>query len=162
MEGGGTELALETLVSHVQHQTTTQPGRRSGRVTLHSQREPGPEVCLGPFPISQTALCSVRVRGSQNVFYILWVFALEGFKSKDQILWSFVTISTFTVWSNELQMHRPLLSGLQSKLEMGWVDNVTFCRRLTEPATPISTPSESFFDRWIGYSLKIRSKCMRR
>ena len=71
MEGGGTELALETLVSHVQHQTTTQSGRRSGRVTLHSQREPGPEVCLGTFPISQTALCSVRVRGSQNVFYIL-------------------------------------------------------------------------------------------
>lgn len=77
-------------------------------------------------------------------------------KSPDQILWSFVTISTLTIWSNEPQTQRPLLSGLQSKLEMGWVDKVTFCRRLTEPATPISTPSESFFDRWIGYSLQTR------
>lgn len=79
-------------------------------------------------------------------------------KSSDQILLSFVIISTLTIWSNELQMQRPLLSGLQSKLEMGWVDNVTFCKRLTEPATPISTPSESFFDRWTGYSLKARTK----
>lgn len=69
------------------------------------------------------------------------------FRALGQMVWSLVTISTRTVWSKELQMQSPLLSGLQSKLETGCVDKVTFCRRLTEPATPISTPSESFFDR---------------
>lgn len=67
-----------------------------------------------------------------------------------QTLFNFVTMSTRTVWSKEPQTHRPLLSGLQSMLEIGCVDNVTFCRRLTEPATPISLPSESFFERWAG------------
>lgn len=73
-----------------------------------------------------------------------------------QILFSLVTMRTLTVWSKALQTHSPLLSGLQSRLEIGWVDKVTFCRRLTEPATPISIPSESFFERWAGYSLETK------
>lgn len=36
-----------------------------------------------------------------------------------QMVCSLVTISTRTVWSKELQMQSPLLSGLQSKLETG-------------------------------------------
>lgn len=73
-----------------------------------------------------------------------------------QILLSFVTISTLTVWSKAPQTHSPFLSGLQSRLEMGCVDRVTFCKRLTDPATPISDPSESFFERCAGYSLPMR------
>lgn len=41
------------------------------------------------------------------------------FKPLGQMVWSFVTISTRTIWSKELQTQSPLLSGLQSKLEMG-------------------------------------------
>lgn len=73
-----------------------------------------------------------------------------------QTLLSLVTISTLTVWSKAPQTHSPFLSGLQSRLEIGCVDRVTFCKRLTEPATPISAPSESFLERWAGYSLAIR------
>lgn len=73
-----------------------------------------------------------------------------------QTLLSLVTISTLTVWSKAPQTHSPFLSGLQSRLEIGCVDRVTFCKRLTEPATPISAPSESFFERWAGYSLAER------
>lgn len=74
-----------------------------------------------------------------------------------QTLFSFVTMSTLTVWSNELQTQSPLLSGLQSRLEIGCVDSVTFCKRLTEPATPISMFSESFLERCAGYSLEIKT-----
>lgn len=70
-----------------------------------------------------------------------------------QILLSLVTISTLTVWSKAPQTQSPFLSGLQSRLEMGCVDRVTFCKRLTAPATPISDPSESFLERCAGYSL---------
>lgn len=127
---------------------------------LHAHTEAGLGICVGAFSISQIQLCSTRVRGSgtHSKFYECSAGWFQSPKASDQILWSFVIISTLTIWSNELQMQRPLLSGLQSTLEMGWVDNVTFCRRLTEPATPISTPSESVFDRWTGYSLRTRTK----
>lgn len=66
---------------------------------------------------------------------------------------SLVTMSTRTDWSKPAHTHRPCLSGLQSRLAMGWVDRVTFCKRLADPATPTSTPSESCLLLWAGYSL---------
>lgn len=132
---------------------------RSSRWALHTQRGE-PEVYIWAFFISQTQPWPRRVGGcrAHSKFSECPTGRFQSPKSSDQTLLSFVIISTLTIWSNELQMQRPLLSGLQSILEMGWVDNVTFCKRLTEPATPISTPSESFFDRWAGYSLKARTK----
>lgn len=70
-----------------------------------------------------------------------------------QTVLSLVTMRTRTDWSNEEQTHRPCLSGLQSTLDMGCVDRVTFCRRFTEPATPMSTSSAPFLVLWAGYSL---------
>lgn len=71
---------------------------------------------------------------------------------------SLVTMSTRTDWSKPEHTHRPCLSGLQSRLAIGWVDRVTFCKRLTEPATPTSTSSESFLLLWAGYSLVMTSQ----
>lgn len=68
---------------------------------------------------------------------------------------SLVTMSTRTDWSKLEQTHKPCLSGLQSRLAIGWVDSVAFCNRLTEPATPTSTPFESFLHLWAGYSLEM-------
>lgn len=68
-------------------------------------------------------------------------------------LLSFVTMSTRTDWSKEAHTHRPCLSGLQSRLAMGCVERVTFCRRLTVPATPMSFPSPSCSLLLAGYSL---------
>lgn len=65
-------------------------------------------------------------------------------KSLSHTRLSLVTMSTRTDWSKALHTHRPCLSGLQSRLAIGWVDKVTFCRRFTVPATPMSTSSESF------------------
>ena len=156
---GRNRAALETACSHGGPRARHQPG---GWSTLGAARphRGWPGGCVGAFSISQIQLCSTRVRGSgtHSKFYECSAGWFQSPKASDQILWSFVIISTLTIWSNELQMQRPLLSGLQSTLEMGWVDNVTFCRRLTEPATPISTPSESVFDRWTGYSLRTRTK----
>lgn len=67
---------------------------------------------------------------------------------------SLVTMSTRTVWSKPEHTQRPCLSGLQSRLAIGWVDRVAFCRRLTDPATPTSAPSESFLLLCAGYSLE--------
>lgn len=69
---------------------------------------------------------------------------------------SLVTMSTRTHWSKPEHTHRPCLSGLQSRLAIGWVDRVAFCKRLTVPATPTSTLSESFLLLWAGYSLEIQ------
>ena len=69
---------------------------------------------------------------------------------------SFVVMITLIVWSKDVQTDSPILSGLQSKLLTGCVEMVTFCRRSTVPATPISTPSESFLDLDDGYELDER------
>lgn len=79
-------------------------------------------------------------------------------RSHAQTRLSLVTMSTRTDWSKAEHTHRPCLSGLQSRLAIGWVDNVTFCNRLTVPATPMSTSSESFLLLWAGYSLERRLK----
>lgn len=71
-----------------------------------------------------------------------------------QTVLSLVTIRTRIDWSNEEQTQRPCLSGLQSRLEMGCVDRVTFCRRVTDPATPMSALSAPFLVLWAGYSLE--------
>lgn len=65
----------------------------------HTQTEASLAVCAGVFSISQTQLCSTRARGSgtHSEFYECSAGWFQSPKSSDQILWSFVIISTLTI-----------------------------------------------------------------
>lgn len=61
-----------------------------------------------------------------------------------QSLFSLVTNPTLMHWSNALHTNKPCLSGLQSKLLMGWLDRLRCDMRCMLPATPSSLPSWSW------------------
>lgn len=96
---------------------------------------------------------NVACKRSSNIPICLGIMAQTLLVLAQTVL-SLVTMRTRTDWSNDELTQRPCLSGLQSRLEMGCVDSVTFCRRFTDPATPMSTSSEPFLVLWAGYSLE--------
>lgn len=109
--------------------------------------------------IKSGPICSSKYRSSNKTPETRRCLHKTSFDSSNfwsQIRLSLVTMSTRTHWSKPAHTQSPCLSGLQSKLAMGWLDRVTFCKRLTDPATPTSTPSESFLLLWAGYSLVMR------
>lgn len=67
-----------------------------------------------------------------------------------------MTRITRSVWSKEVETARPSLSGLQSKLDIGWVERPTFWSSCKLPATPISCPFSSFATLFAGYLLKYK------
>jgi hypothetical protein len=58
-----------------------------------------------------------------------------------------VQTTTRIVWSNEQDTAKPSLSELQLKLDIGWVERLTFWRSCRVPGTPMSIPCGSFWTR---------------